>query len=41
MELTADINECITAFICGLTSSGIIFYKLAAMLTVKRALWKN
>lgn len=40
MELNADIEMCIGAFTFGLVSAGLVFFKFAAMLTVKRALWK-
>jgi len=41
MELSADIEMCIGAFLFGLTASGAVFFKLAATLMIKRAMMRH
>jgi len=40
MELSENISLCVSAFTFGVCSAGLVFFKFAAALSIKRALWK-
>ena len=41
MESNPEIEMAVGAFVAGLSLSALVFFKFAAALQIKRALWRN